>query len=181
MFKVKFTVPFLMVLLLPLTTSAAPEDFSKGPIFKNYGENTAVQGGLVSPKHQRFKVVFDISDQAQGGTTNRNFNSVARFINMHVRAGVPKANIEVAMIVHGKASNDLMSDKAYSNKFNQTNPSSELVNLLAGSGVTIYLCGQSASYHSIRRADLNQNVALSLSAMTINALLQQQGYTLNPF
>lgn len=169
------------LLSFSIPTLAAPQDFTKGPVFENYGENTPVINGLATPETQHFKVVFDISEQSSDDTVNRNFNSVARFINMHVRAGVPKSNIEVAMVIHGKASFDLMSEKAYSEKFNQPNNSTDLVNLLSDFGVKVFMCGQSASYHGISNSELNAHVQMSLSAMTANALLQQQGYTLNPF
>lgn len=162
-------------------TIAAPEDFSKGPVFKTHGENALIDGGLTNPELQRFKVVFDISDQNQSEGPNRQFNSVARFINMHVRAGVPRDNIEVAMVIHGKASFDLMNDDAHNAKFEQLNYNTELIDLLSEFGVEVFICGQSASYHGISADELNQNVQISLSAMTANALLQQQGYTLNPF
>ncbi len=42
-------------------------------------------------------------------------------------------------------------------------------------------CGQSAASNHIANADLLPGVKMSLSAMTAQALLQQSGYTLNPF
>ncbi len=178
MFK---TLSFTLLLSLSFFTQAAPEDFTKGPVFKHYGENSLIRDGLENAENQQFKVVFDISKQNDSGMLNRHFNSVARFINMHVRAGVPKENISAAMVVHGKASFDLLSDKAHIKKFNKPNSNTELINLLSDYGVTIFICGQSASYHEIANAELNKNVTMSLSAMTANALLQQQGFTLNPF
>ncbi|MBL4674547.1 MAG: DsrE family protein [Arenicella sp.] len=169
------------LLLLSIASIAAPENFSKGPVFKDYGENTAIEGGLINPEAQHFKVVFDISDQTTSNGQNRQFNSVARFINMHVRAGVPKDNIEIAMVIHGKASFDLMNDKAHSAKFEKPNRNTELINLLTKFGAKVFICGQSASYHGVSSDQLNPNVEMSLSAMTANALLQQRGYTLNPF
>jgi intracellular sulfur oxidation DsrE/DsrF family protein len=178
MIKIALTVSLL---LFSATTIGAPDDFSKGPVFKDYGENTAVVGGLTNPEAQHFKVVFDIADQAATNSQNRQFNSVARFINMHVRAGVPRDNIEVAMVIHGKASFDLMNDTAHSAKFEKPNSNTELINLLTKFGVKVFICGQSASYHGVSADQLNPNVKVSLSAMTANALLQQRGYTLNPF
>jgi intracellular sulfur oxidation DsrE/DsrF family protein len=169
------------LLLFSIVTVAAPEDFSKGPVFENYGENTTIEGGLLDPQAQRFKIVFDISKQNQADGPNRQFNSVARFINMHARAGVPKDNIEVAMVIHGKASFDLMNNAAHNARFEKPNNNTELINLLSEFGVQIFICGQSASFHGLANPELNQNVKMSLSAMTANALLQQGGYTLNPF
>jgi len=169
------------LLLLSASTIAAPDDFTKGPVFKEYGENAPIKNALLDPASQRFKVVFDISEQNQSGGVNRQFNSVARFINMHVRAGVAEENIDVAMVVHGKASFDLMNDKAHETKFEEPNINTELINLLSKFGVKVFICGQSASYHGLSLDKLNTHVEMSLSAMTANALLQQRGYTLNPF
>lgn len=45
----------------------------------------------------------------------------------------------------------------------------------------VILCGQSAAASGIERVDLLPGVEMALSAMTAHALLQQDGYTLNPF
>jgi len=47
--------------------------------------------------------------------------------------------------------------------------------------VKVYLCGQSAAYYDVKNTDLYKGVDMALSAMTAHALLQQQGYSLNPF
>ena len=171
-----------MLVLLSLATSAsAAEGFSNGPVFKDYGKNVVIPGGLAEPAAQHFKVVFDVAERKPEGGLNDSFNSIARFINMHVRAGVPRENIQVALVVHGKAGFDLMHNDAYSDKFVEDNASAELVGQLLNADVSIHLCGQSASFMGIAADQVIPGVQMSLSAMTANALLQQQGYTLNPF
>jgi intracellular sulfur oxidation DsrE/DsrF family protein len=174
---------FILGLFLITTTSAnaGKEKFSKGPVFHNYGENTAVENGLDSPQEQKFKVVFDVSERAKDDAVNQKLNTVARFINMHARAGVPLENMDVAVVVHGKASFDLTHNKAHNARFKTNNPSNGLLNALLNSGVEVYICGQSAAFSDIAASDLNPRVQMSLSAMTANALLQQRGFTLNPF
>ena len=61
------------------------------------------------------------------------------------------------------------------------NGSAALIAALVDSGVEIFLCGQSAAAHGVDRDDLLPGVRMALSAMTQHALLQQRGYTLNPF
>ncbi|MFT5482161.1 MAG: intracellular sulfur oxidation DsrE/DsrF family protein [Halieaceae bacterium] len=161
---------FAILFSFTISSYAGIGGFNKGPVFPDYGENVRVENGLEHPKLQHFKVVFDISAGADEGEVNGQFNTVARFINMHVRAGVPLDNIDVAMVIHGKAGLDLLSKS-----------NTELVGLLLGENVQIILCGQSASYMGIEKSDLPDGVKISLSAMTANALLQQRGYTLNPF
>jgi intracellular sulfur oxidation DsrE/DsrF family protein len=172
---------FCVTAMISFTVSAGPEAFSKGPVFPNFGENTLIEGGLVDAKSQQFKVLFDVSKKNDGDAPHRSLNTVARFINMHVRAGVPIDNIAVAIVVHGEASFELIENGAYQQRFTKNNPSNALLGQLLAAGVRVILCGQSASHHDIQRKDLVSGVELSLSAMTANALLQQAGYTLNPF
>ena len=167
--------------LFVLPAIATAEGFSKGPVIADYGENVLVDGGLPAPESQQFKVVFDVSEANDKGDANKRFNTLARFINMHARAGVPEKNIQAAMVVHGKASFDLMSNAAYKAKFDKDNASAELLGALLDAGVNVYLCGQSAAFLGVAAQDLQPGVTMSLSAITANALLQQQGYTLNPF
>lgn len=163
-------------------SNAAPSDFSKGPVFTDYGENAIIENGLEDAASQKFKVVFDVAEKnEQEAAAHRSLNTVARFINMHVRSGVPLENIEAAIVVHGQASFELMNDKAHQERFGKPSPSSELLQQLVSKGVQVFLCGQSASYWNITEDQLSQGVTMSLSAMTSNALLQQQGFTLNPF
>ncbi len=166
---------------VPLQANAGLERFTAGPIFKDYGLNTVIDHGLKNAEKQQFKIVFDVSESMDNSKVNKRFDSLARFINMHVRAGVPKENISLALVVHGKASNDLLQNAVFKSKFDKQNPNEDLLKQLMAAGVNIYLCGQSASYMDIKAGELIPGIEMSLSAMTSNALLQQQGYTLNPF
>lgn len=168
-----------MIVALPSFAEASL--FTKGPVFKDHGANAIVAGGIVLPESQKFKVVFDISDENETDKPHKGFDSVARFINMHARAGVPLENIEAAMVIHGGASNDLLLSEAFKARFDRQQPSSGLLADLQKAGVRVILCGQSAAFRGIDKSELAEGVEMSLSAMTANALLQQQGYTLNPF
>ena len=57
----------------------------------------------------------------------------------------------------------------------------ERIEALLAEDVRFILCGQSAAALGIQRQSLAPGVQMALSAMTAHALLQQQGYTLNPF
>lgn len=79
----------------------------------------------------------------------------------------PVADIDVTPAVHDVSG--------------ETTSSSDLIAALIDHGVRIIVCGQSAAYYDVRTDDLLPDVEMALSAMTAHALLQQQGYTLNPF
>lgn len=171
-----------LLFLAPVWANAAPrEGFHAGPVFEAFGDIATVESDLPIPPGTAFKVVFDITDAATPGEINRAIDSAARFINMHAEAGVPLRDIRVAIVVHGGAADDLLRPSAYAKrKGGKTNGAeAELVALIAH-GVDVYLCGQTAVARGIAKPDLTPGVKLSLSAMTAFALLQQQGYTLNP-
>ncbi len=151
---------------------AGPQDFKTGPVIEAFGPVASVPGANVDGEAV-FKVAFDVAEAAEPGAINRRLESAARFLNMHAAAGVPVENIEIAIIVHGPAALDLVaSDK---------NANAGLIAALIEAGVTIELCGQTAAYRDIAAEELLPGVTLSLSAMTSHALMQQDGYTLNPF
>ena len=173
----------LLALLVAAPLAAQQADmsaFKTGPVFEEFGPHAAVEGVEISPL-ERFAVAFDLAKAAEEGR-NRGLESAARFINMHVAAGVPEDRIEVAVVVHGAALRDLLTDEARAAKgLGSTNPSGALVRALIDGGVRIIVCGQSAAASGMKRGEFIPGVEMDLSAMTAHAKLQQSGYTVNPF
>lgn len=174
-----------VVLLLGLAiagTGLRAETFVAGPVFTVFGKVAAVDTDVPVPPDTVFKVAFDISDAAKPGEMSRAIDSAARFINMNAAAGVTPANIHVAIVVHGRAGFDLTNQAFYaSHNASATNGSEKLIAALLSHGAEFYLCGQSAAGLGIAKADMLPGVKMAVSAMTAHALLQQRGYTLNPF
>ena len=147
--------------------------FETGPVFAQFGPHAPVEGIGEVPGDTEFSIAFDVAKPADEGDRNRGFESAARFINMHVSHGVPEENIRIAVVVHGKAVNDLLAKP--------DNTSADMVQVMLGEGVRFIVCGQSAAAYGVTQDDLLPGVEMALSAMTAHALLQQRGYTVNPF
>lgn len=181
--KIRNFIPgvFCVLGFLMSPANAGMEAFHSGPVLPDFGNITTVDSELGIPEGTVLKVTFDVSKPAKAGEINRGFDSAARFINMHVEAGVPLENISVAVVIHGGASVDATHNAFYKNRKNTDNGNVELLKALASKGVKIYQCGQSAAFFNVANQDLNTGVTMALSAMTAHALLQQEGYTLNPF
>ncbi|WP_345721972.1 DsrE family protein [Qipengyuania intermedia] len=159
-----------------LATTASAQDmsaFKTGPVFAQFGPHAPVEGIGEVPGDTEFSIAFDVAKPADEGARNRGFESAARFINMHVAHGVPEENIRIAVVVHGKAVNDLLAKP--------DNTSADMVQVMLGEGVRFIVCGQSAAAYGVTQDDLLPGVEMALSAMTAHALLQQRGYTVNPF
>jgi len=170
-----------------LTLAASPaaaQDFSKfheGPVFKDFGKIADVDSDMPIPPGTVLKAMFEQGDGAEAGKVNRGFDSIGRYINMNVAAGVPEEYVQVALVVHGKAGFDVMNAEAYAKKYpGKENPNAPIIAALLAHGVKIYICGQSSTALGIAKSDLLPGVKMALSAMTAETLLQQQGYVLIP-
>lgn len=184
MFKIK-NVNLMACCLVALfsfhsAVNAQMSTFKDGTAISGFGKSAPVPSHSL-PENSKFTIAFDVASTGGEGVVNRKFDSLARFINMHVAAGVKKENIQLALVVHGKAIFDLLNNTSYQQKYETTNPNEPLLNALLQNNVRVILCGQSAAANAIQGNELVEGVEIQLSAMTAHALLQQEGYTVNPF
>lgn len=158
------------------------EGFGPGPVLPDVGPIAPVESDLALPKGAKFKIAFDLHSRAEPGALSRQIETAARTLNMHVAAGVPQKDVQIVLIAHGPAAQDLLNPESYAKRTDgKANGSLDAVKKLLGAGVEIYLCGQTAMGQKITKADLIPGVKMSLSAITAHAVYQQRGYTLNPF
>jgi len=175
------TIVLLLCLLVWRDSHAGPEAFVEGPLITEFGKIAKVDSDMPITDGTALQVSFDVANQATEGELNRQIESAARLLNMHVQAGADPANLKLAIVVHGGASKDLLATQYYERRFGLPSKNAALLSQLMKHNVSIFLCGQSAAYHDIAKAQLVPSVKMALSAMSAHAVLQQQGYTLNPF
>ena len=176
-------VALLTAVALAFGAPAVAQEVSYGPVFAEFGPVADVpDADFAIPEDASFHVAFDVSRAAGEGKLNRGFESAARLINMHARAGVEPMENRAAVVVHGAAVLDLLSDAAWvARDRGEANPSGAMVRDMIDHGVRFIVCGQSAAGQGVAKSELIPGMELALSAMTAHALLQQQGYTVNPF
>lgn len=169
---------FPLFILITVVFSGFSQEKKSGPAVEGYGQVWTIENpDFKTDTSQEFKVVFDVKDGPDSDSeVNINFNTVARFLNMHVQNGIPLSKLEVALIVHGSAARNLLADEAYQKRYQVQNPNRELVEKLMGAGVEVILCGQSSKTRDLPKVDLIPGVKIALSAMTANIQLQNQGY-----
>ena len=175
-----FITTLCCCLLLVAAGNSYAEKPTKGPVFTDYGPVYKIDD-LTTPLTEglHYKILFDISKTGETeDQLNRNIESVARFINMHVLHGTKLENIEVAVVLHGKSTRDGLTHAAYEEKYLVKNPTLDLINQLHAKGVKFYQCGQSAYYQNINAEDLSEDVNMALSALTMLTELQADGYSL---
>lgn len=169
-------------LLATLPVSAQQDRFGPGGLIPEFGAVAKVETTTPLAADTRFRVSFDTTAGAGIGAHNRTLLSAARFLNMHADAGIAPENMRLAVVVHGTAVQDVTNAAHYGDMFGGAgNANAELVAALLAHGVRVIVCGQSAAFAGVDKDDLLPGVEMALSAMTAHALLQQEGYSLNPF
>lgn len=173
--------------VLALTTTplalAASESASTGPVIEKFGPVYDVpRPDFAAPTDLFYRAVFDVASSPEAADQlNPRIESLARFLNMHVRTGVKAEQIKLALVVHGAAGKDMLSSAAYKAQFGIENPNVPLLAALKANGVRIILCGQTAAHRGFARQELGPGVEVALSAMTALVALQSDGYRLISF
>lgn len=174
-------------MLLGSSASAAaapagpPPGMVYGPVFDHFGPVFAGVQPSWTPDVEVYKAVFNVTDAPDAkDQRNQHIESLARFMNLNARAGVPVANMHLALVLHGAATRAVLKDDAYRKRYKTDNPDRELMQALADQGVLILVCGQAAKHFGFAQEEMLAPVQVSLSAMTALVGLQEDGYRLIP-
>ena len=163
-------------------TPSAPQA-TYGPVLEEFGPVYYMGPvDLTTPLDRDYKAVFDVGE-APDDVSARSpaIETVARFLNMHAQAGVPRERLGAALVLHGGAGKYALSHAAYRERYSIDNPNLELLEALESVGVRIVICGQTAAARGFGAAELATPVGMALSAMTANKLFQDEGYQIVSF
>jgi intracellular sulfur oxidation DsrE/DsrF family protein len=111
---------------------------------------------------------------------NPGLDHVARLLNLYALAGVPSDHLKIVLVVHGPATPIVMKNDAYRKLHQQDNPNSEIIHLLNGARVKLYICGQALAENKLEIASVNPEITLAVSALTVLIDYQLDGYALIP-
>lgn len=177
------TKPSICLFIVCCAFSTWGQQKAAVPIIKNFGEVWKVEYPTYpTDTTAEFKVVFDVMDSPDSHEVlNKSIETAARFLNMHAQNGVPPQNLKVYLVIHNKATKDILANPSYEERFGKPNPNSELIRELLKAGVGVVLCGQSSASREMPVTEAIEGVQLALSAMTALVQLQNEGYQLIKF
>ena len=177
-----FITLFLTLFYITIIYSQENKTY-KGPVIKDFGQTYKIKKpDLLLDKDQKYKVIFDVySDGGNKKEINASINTVARFLNMHAQHNIDSKNLNIILGLHGAATKNVLTDKAFKREFHVSNPNTDLIKALKKENIQIYVCGQSFAYKGYKKNDLSSNVKLSLSALTALVKYQSEGYQLITF
>ena len=146
------------------------------PVLKNYGKVVQLPDASQQPRTGS-KIVADVTKGGPADKLNPAIDNVARFVNIYQGAGKEPAQVEIAIVLHGKATLTVLNDAAYSKRFKtQGNPNLKCLKALRDSGVKVFVCGQSLRASEAKPEDITPLASVAVSALTSLVNLQMDGY-----
>lgn len=168
---------FLALLLVSSATLCAQE--AHFPIVKGFGGIYEVPGSKQPDSDIDYKIVVDLKTlQKKKSQLNGGLNNVARMMNLHGLGGVSRDQLSVAVVVHGGATEIILSDEGYRRKNGVENPNIKLISALKDAGAEIFVCGQSLLARGYEREEVNSEITVGLSMLTVVTEHMHKGYKL---
>jgi len=128
-----------------------------------------------------YRVVFDVTAAPDdGGGANPGLAKVARFLNIYGSHGVPAEDMELVVVLHGKATAASLADEAHRAHGGGANPNTELLAQLKRAGVELTVCGQALAHNGYEPAEVAEGVAVAVAALTVVPMLANEGYHVQP-
>ncbi len=135
----------------------------------------------IDPK-MKYKLLFHMVIWSRDASTRNKINEglaeIGRIINLHIAAGVPKENLELAVIINGSAMNVYLNNEAYQKKFKTNNPNLDILKQFSDLKTSLIACGQSEVFRNISPTDFIPFVKTSFSAKVAISTYQLKGYVL---
>lgn len=170
----KHTVTIFIVLIC---TANAFAQKGANPIIKSFGTIYEIDGAVNPDSEIEYKIVVDLKTlQRDKESINPGLNNIARMLNLHGLGGVKAEKLNVAVAIHGGATDVILNNEAYQKKYELDNPNLKLIDELKGAGVELYVCGQSLLARKYEHEEVNQQIKIGLSMLTVVTTYMHKGY-----
>ena len=170
----------LIFLITSFTETSAQE--AQYPIVSDFGGIYEITGSVQPDSELEYKIVIDLKTlQEDKNQINPGMNNVARMMNLHGLGGVSNNNLKVVAVVHGGATETILTNEGYRRKNGISNPNLELITALEDAGAEIYVCGQSLLARGYDQAEVNPDITIGLSMLTVVTEHMHKGYRLLVF
>ncbi|MBX2940829.1 MAG: DsrE family protein [Cyclobacteriaceae bacterium] len=172
--KIVLTITFLALVSLGHSQNMV------NPIIKNYGGVYDLPDAdeKIDPTLDYKIVVEVVRASEKPEDVNWALNNVARLLNLHAMAGVPKDKLHVILAVHGAAAFTVRNNEEYKKEYGVDNPNLGIYKELQDAGVKIVVCGQSLIARKIDKDKMVPGIKVASSMLTTMTTYQLKGYAM---
>lgn len=174
----KFRNSLVVIFLFTVHLSVAQEKPWSNPIIKDYGRILDLEDVEIKPDpNMEYKILIEIvHDMKKPKRLSFYANNVARLINLHAIGGVKKENLHVTVVIHAQATNSVINNEKYQEKYDVDSPYKKFYEALEEAGVEMIVCGQSLNMFGHDSKDVLPQVKIATSALTVMSTYQLKGY-----
>jgi intracellular sulfur oxidation DsrE/DsrF family protein len=169
----------IALIALTLTAAASPLAAQTGEaLIRTAGTAPSVVAPTFpAAKNLDYKVAWDITaGPAKPEDAVAGYNGPANFFVMTDAEGVSRKRVHLAIIVHGTATQSLLTNEAYRAATGKDNANVALLTALNDAGVQVIVCGVALINRKVPRDKLLPFVKVATSATMARATLHAQGY-----
>ena len=179
----KKSVILLLMIILSSTVSLAQDMVF--PAIQGYGGVNPVPFEVEKPDpSKQYKFVIELGNRVEDKTKVADMlDYAARMYNLHRYAGIPKENIQLAIVIYAGATSMVLANPSYGKRFDKENPNSTMVNPngelleeLFRNGIQVIVCGQSMMKQDLLTEDIYPGVRMAVSRFTATTDLVEKGY-----
>lgn len=174
----KKSVILLIVIIFTSGISLAQEMVF--PAIEGYGGVIPVPFEAEKPDpSMHYKFVIELGKRLEDKSQVADMlDYAARMYNLQRYAGVPKENIELAIVIYSGSTAMVLENATYSSRFEQENPNIPLLDEFLRNGIQLIICGQSMMKQDLLPADIYPGVRMAVSRFTATTDLMGKGYQL---
>jgi hypothetical protein len=155
------------------------------PLIKNSEWSMVIPVNNIQEKPDpamRYKLLFNMTVWSKDTASIRQINGglaeIGRIINLHVASGIPKENLDIAIVIHGAALNVYLSTEFYRKKFKVENPNLDILKQFTALKAKFMACGQAERYFGFDPGEMIPEVRTALTAQVVLSSYQLKGYVL---
>ena len=169
---------FIILFLFILANSVSQAQDMVFPAIEGYGGVIPVSFEAEKPDPSKnYKFVIELGARVQDKAQVADMlDYAARMYNLHRYAGVPKENIELAIVIYSGATPMVLTNTEYGERFGQENPNGALLDEFLRNDIQVIVCGQSMMKQELLPADIYPGVRMAVSRFTATTDLIGKGY-----
>ncbi|MFO7847177.1 MAG: DsrE family protein [Balneolaceae bacterium] len=173
---------FLGLIIFCITYTSTQAQNAQYPVVQNFGGIYEIPGSTNPDPDLEYNIVIDLKTLQQNKEEiNPGLNNVARMMNLHGLGGVSSENLNVVVVVHGGATETILTGDGYRKKNGAEHPNLKLIQALIDAEAEIYVCGQSLISRGFEEKEVNHDVSIGLSMLTVVTEHMHKGYQLLVF
>jgi len=174
----KKSIIFLLLFISSTAVSQAQDVVF--PAIQGYGGVQPVPFEVEKPDPSKpYKFVIELGNRLEDKTQVADMlDYAARMYNLLRYGGIPKENIELAIVIYASSTPIVMANPTYLKLFGQENPNGALLDEFLKNGIQIIICGQSMVKQDLLPEDIYPGVRMALSRFTATTDYIEKGYQL---